>query len=92
MCALGPHQLPLSCSPPQHVVRPPHVDADLVELADRHGVDEFPGRGLVVGDVEAPVVADDHMIAVLRINPDRMVVRCARAPPPVARTFRRQSS
>ncbi len=32
--ALGPHQLPLSCKPAAHAVRPPHVGADRIELAD----------------------------------------------------------
>ena len=56
------------------VVRLPHVGADRVELPDRHGVHVLPGVTAVVGDVETAVVAEHQVIAVLRIDPDRVMV------------------
>src|SRR4029079_15016475 len=55
-------------------VRLPHVSADGVELPDGYGVDVLPRLTTVVGDVDAPVVADDQMIAVFRIDPDRVMI------------------
>ena len=56
-------------------VRLPHVGADLVELPDRaERVDELPGLGLVVGDVEAAVVADHHVVVIARIDPDGVMI------------------
>src|SRR5262249_8896118 len=47
---------------------------DVVELADRRGVKVVPGGGPVVADVVAAVAADQHVPAVLRVDPHRMAV------------------
>src|SRR5262249_12660119 len=55
-------------------VRLPHVGAHRVELADRNGVDVLPGVPAVVADVNAAIVSDDEMGAVLRVDPDRVMI------------------
>src|SRR4026208_1242045 len=60
--------------PAAHEIRLPHIGADRVKLSDRDGVHVLPRLCLVVADVDAAVVADDQVIAVLRIDPDRVMV------------------
>ena len=60
--------------PAADVVRLPHVGADCVELAERHRFMSSHVVALVVADIEAAIVADDKMLAVARIDPDRVVV------------------
>ncbi len=59
------------------VVGLPHVHADRVELAERREADLFPRLALVVADVEAAVVADDEVLIVARVDPERVVVAVA---------------
>ncbi len=58
-----------------HVVeRRVHVDVDLVELRQRQVGEEAPGLRPVEGLVETTVVAVEDVVAVIRIDPDGMVV------------------
>src|SRR5262249_47700086 len=56
------------------VVVPPRVHIDVVELADRHLIEEVPVGHAVVGDVVAAGAADEHVAAVLRVDPQRVLV------------------
>jgi hypothetical protein len=40
----------------------------------RHRGDEVPGLALIVADVQATVVADHQMLAIVRIDPDRVLI------------------
>ena len=53
-----------------HVVRRLHVEAHMVEQSDRHVGNERPRTTHVVRRGEPAVIAKDHMIRVLRIDPD----------------------
>ena len=57
------------------VVRRRHVVAHVVEEPDRQVRHEHPRLRLVVRIREAAVVADEHVIGVRRIDPDRVMVR-----------------
>ena len=57
-----------------HVVRRLHVEAHMVEQADRHIGKERPRAAHIVRRGETTVTADDHVIRVLRIDPDAMHV------------------
>src|SRR5262249_48139755 len=57
-----------------NVIRFSHVSRDGVELRRRDVVDELPRRALVVTDIQSAVVADHQMGAVLRINPDGVMI------------------
>ena len=46
----------------------------MIELTQRQVVEVVPVGTPVVGDVDAAVGADDHVAAVLRIDPQRVVV------------------
>src|SRR5690606_3365257 len=61
------------------VVRLLHVGADRIELPDSHQRDRFPRLSLVVRDVEPAVVAEEDVVVVLRIDPDRVMVAVADA-------------
>src|SRR5262249_24073201 len=50
------------------------IHRDGVKLRRRDGVDEFPRRGLVVADIQPAVVADDQVVGVIRIDPQRVVI------------------
>ncbi len=50
------------------------VDAEAIELGDRQVLEEAPGGGAVEALVEAAVAADEVVVGVLRIDPDRMIV------------------
>src|SRR6185369_1880669 len=56
------------------VVRLTHVDADRVELRGGNRVDELPRRALIIACVQAAVVSDHQVVAVVWIDPDRVVV------------------
>ena len=56
------------------VVRPAHVGADPVRKRCGHRVDEVPRPALVPRDVQPAVVADDQMLRVLRIDPQRVLI------------------
>ena len=56
------------------VVRTAHVGADPVGERGRHRVDEVPRPALVPADVEPAVVADQQVLRVLRVDPDRVLV------------------
>ena len=71
--ALGTHQWPLSCSPPQIVYGILHVGADFVELADRQVVAEQPGLPAIPGNRHAAVAADDQVVGVVGIDPERVI-------------------
>src|SRR5262249_55931863 len=60
--------------PAVDAVRPAVVQGDVVELADGHVVEEVPVQHAVVGGVEAAVAADDHVPAVLGVDPQRVLV------------------
>src|SRR5262245_10971287 len=57
-----------------NVVRLSHVHGDRVELRRRNVVDELPSRGLVVADIQTAVVADNQVVSVIRIDPQRVVI------------------
>ena len=56
------------------VVRPAHVGAHPVGKRRGHRVDEVPRPALVPRDVQPAVIADDQMLRVLRIDPQRVLV------------------
>jgi len=58
-----------------HVVRPAHIDSNRVELC-RHdsGVDELPCVTAIVADVQAAVIADHDVVAILWIDPDGVMI------------------
>ena len=49
------------------------VDVRLVELADRV-VEVLPGLAAVVGDVHAAVVAEQHVLRIVGIDPERVMI------------------
>src|SRR5207249_3883 len=51
------------------------VHAAVIELANGHVIEEVPMGHAVVSDIEAAVAADDHVSAVFRIDPERVLVR-----------------
>src|SRR5262245_18865191 len=57
-----------------NVVRLSHVHSDSVELRRRDVVNELPSRGLVVADIQTAVVADNQVVRVIRIDPQRVVI------------------
>jgi len=65
---------PVVLEPSVHVVGIPVVHLEDIVLGDGDVVEEAPGPGPVVGDVEAAVVAHEHVIGVLGIDPQRVVV------------------
>ena len=50
------------------------VDGDLVELRDRHVIDETPGLAEIVSLVEATVVADQNVVLIVRVKRHSMVI------------------
>ena len=60
-------------------VRVFEVGADLVELADRQVVAEEPRLPAVPRDRDAAVAADDQMIRIVRIDPERVIFGVDRA-------------
>ena len=66
-------------------VRLPHVGADRVELSDRHACSRIPTSPLVVGDVEAAVVANHHVIGVRADRSRSRDGRCEECPAPFPR-------
>ena len=62
------------------VVRPLHVEAHMIEQAERKIGDEGPGLGPVVRDRDAAVVARDDVLGVRGVDPDgvHVVMRDAR--------------
>ena len=56
------------------VVRTAHVGGNPVREPRRHGVHEIPRLALVPADVETAVIAFHDVLAVLRIDPDGMLV------------------
>ena len=60
-------------------VRVLHVGADLVELADRQVVAEQPRLAAVPRDRHAAVAADDQMVGVVGIDPQRVILGVDRA-------------
>ena len=50
------------------------AQGDVVELADREMVQVVPVRAAVVGAIEPAVAADDHVAAVLRVDPEGVAV------------------
>ncbi len=60
--------------PAADVERDRHVVAHVVEEPDRQVRQERPGPGAIVGDRQSAVVADQHVVRVGRIDPDRMDV------------------
>src|SRR6185295_17202662 len=57
-----------------HVVRLTHVDSDRVELRGGNRIDKLPRRALIVADVQAAVISDHQVVAVVGIDPDRVIV------------------
>ena len=56
------------------VIRLTHVNSDRVELRGGNRIDKLPRRALIVADVQAAVVSDHQVVAVVGIDPDRVVV------------------
>src|SRR5207248_6756180 len=50
------------------------IHADVIELAKRQVAEMIPVVHAVVGDVEAAVGADDHVPAVARVDPKRVLI------------------
>ncbi len=74
-CRAGrPHPGPVVLEPAVDVVREAHVGAHLVELGDGQRSDHAPVPAPVVGDVDAAVGAEDELVRVLRIDPERVVI------------------
>src|SRR6185369_17821690 len=47
---------------------------DRVELRGGDRVDELPRRALIVADVQPTIVSDEKMIAIVRVDPDSVIV------------------
>ena len=62
-----------------HVVRLQHVVANVIELTDGQMRQPHPRLAFVVGDADAAVAANHHVIAVLWIDPHRVKVDVNRA-------------
>ena len=58
--------------PTTDVVRRLHVVADMVEQSDRQVRHEFPRFRHVVGCADTAVATDDHVLGIVRIDPDRV--------------------
>ena len=56
------------------VVRPLHVEADVIEQADRNRRNEGPRMAHVVRDRHAAIVTDQHVVGIARVDPDSMNV------------------
>ena len=56
------------------VIRLAHVSRDGIELRRRNRADEFPRRALIVTNIEAAIVADQNVIAVLGIDPNCVMI------------------
>ena len=56
------------------VIRFAHVRGDRVKLRAHDRVDEFPRVALIVSHVQAAIVADAQMFAILWIDPDRVMI------------------
>ena len=65
---------PVVLQPAAHEVRLPHIGAHRVELPGGHGVHVFPRSPLVVADRQSAVISDHQVIAVVRIDPDRVMI------------------
>ena len=72
--ALGPPQLPLSCKAAVDPVRLAHVHGDAVELADRQVLRMLPVLPAVERQEDAAVAAGDHVVGVLRVDPQGVAV------------------
>ena len=57
-----------------HVERHFHVERNVIKQSDRQIRNERPGAVHIVGDRQPSVIANQHMVGVLRINPDRVHV------------------
>ena len=60
--------------PAVDVVRRRHVDADPVELGDRQVVHLVPGDAAIVGEIQPAIIAQDEVLRVLRIDPERVMI------------------
>src|SRR5262249_40108662 len=58
-----------------NIIGLPRVDADVVELAQRHVIVEIPIVAAIVADVDAAVAAQHDMPAIARIKPHGMMIR-----------------
>src|SRR5579871_744524 len=55
-------------------IGPPGVHGHVIKLADGHLIELVPGGRAVVGNVGSPVVAQDHVPAIARIDPQRVMI------------------
>ena len=55
-------------------IRLTHIGRHGIELRRGHRVDEIEGLALIVTHVQSAVVADDNVLAVFRVNPDRVMI------------------
>jgi hypothetical protein len=60
--------------PAVDVVRALVVERDLVELGERDGVHEVPAAAAVVARVDPAVAAEQHVVGVRGIDPERVEV------------------
>ena len=56
------------------VIRPAHVGGHGIKLRRNNRIDELPGVTLIIGDIQAAVVADQKVFSVLRIDPAGVMV------------------
>ena len=60
-----------------HVVGAPHVHGGVIGLPDGPRAQRFPGLALVPTHVDRPVVTDDEVVVVGRIDPERVLIDVA---------------
>src|SRR5262249_17317966 len=60
---------------PVDLVIPRRIEGDVIDLADGRVVEVVPVLHPVAGDIQAAVAPQDHVPAVVRVDPERVVVR-----------------
>src|SRR6185437_3182689 len=56
-------------------VRPARIEGDMIKLADGHVVEKLPATHAIVGHIVAAIGSQQHMSAIVRIDPEGMLIR-----------------
>ena len=73
-CLAGPCPRAVILQAAVNVIRFAHVCRDRIKLRGHNRVDEFPGVTLVITHVQAAIISNAQVFAVLRIDPDRVMI------------------
>ena len=57
-----------------NVIRFPHIGSHSIKLTRDNRIDELPGVTLIVSDIQAAIVSNQKVFAVLRIDPAGVMV------------------